>query len=322
MAGPARLEFDPSEMLSYAATLANAGDELRTAATRLKGLGGSAGDLPPGVLGMVQAETGAAAAMVAGAASAYAAAGTAVRNAAAQARAAGEGGGWQAAADGGAKVIKHLGSMITLYDKDFSGTDVRRLDRAATAAKAMADLTGTKDLATLLKFDDYRKAYRDAAIAQGTSPLSRLRQTMREKVRAGLEQNIGGRQISGAPGAPPRPPLPADATGFRRFVRRGAGYVPLTGAGLDLYTLDSDKKALIKDRSIRNATAILASGAHVTADLAQVGMIGPWAPVTFVPSAAVAAGAEVTGAALDVGVLAIDLGTMAVDKVRDKVPFL
>jgi len=93
-----------------------------------------------------------------------------------------------------------------------------------TAAKAMADLTGAKGLATALKFEDFRKAYRDAQIAPGDTPVRQLRKAMSERLRSSMNGKIL------APPATPRPPLPANASGFRRVVRTGAGLVPGGGS--------------------------------------------------------------------------------------------
>lgn len=321
MAAPMRLEFDPGEMTSYAFVLTGAAGELDAAANRLKTAVGGGAELPPGVMATVSGIVSPTARTLAVGADLYFAAAREVTAAAAQARAAGEAaGGPTPGLDAGVKVVKHLGAITVLYDKDFSGTNVPRLDRGMTAAKAIADLTGAKGLATALKFDDFRKAYRDAQIAPGDTPVRQLRKAMSERLRSSMDGKIF------ATPATPRPPLPANASGLRRVVRTGAGLAPFAGAGLDFYALDSDKKAHDKDPSIRNKLAVLASGAHVTGNVLQLGLTNPF---TFAPAAVFATGAEATGLALDVGVLALDsaepvfkIGKDAVNIVRDKVPLL
>jgi len=311
---PGRMVFDPPAMLGLAGTLSSAAGELTEAAAQLRSAVGGAGDLPPGILNAVQNDTASASRLLEAAADTYDAGSREVRRQAEQARRAGDAAGsWVPAASGTfAKITKHAGAITLEIDKHVNGGTVQRGARRLLAAKSLADLSGIKGLQTVLKFDDWRAAYRDAQIRRRDTPLVKLRETFKRRIRDQVTKNPNGdifdrragtgRPLTGVPN------VPANA-GLRRFARSAAGVAPGVGMVSDAAQALADKRELQKKDSFRNRLAVIASGSHVASDVAQIGIASPF----IAPAAVVAAATEAVGTVADVGVLAIDIAPVVKD---------
>jgi len=316
MGGPMRYEFDPAEMTGYAGTLSRAGSELSDAANRLKSAVGGAGDLPPGVLAAVQSEVSSAGRLLSAAADVYEAAARDVRRAAAAARRAGQDEGWFPSAGSTiTKIVKHGSAVLVEIDKHVNGGNVKRTARRRIALNALGDLTGLKGLQVAAKYAEWQKAYREARMRSGDSPVTRLRKTFEQRVRNQQRANPNGDLYKGGadPGRRVGPRGPAAANrGLRRMLRVGAGAAPGVGVSVDAAGMASDISELRKKDNLRNRLAVAASSLHVASDGAQAAIFSPAAPV-----AAVAAGAtEAVGTAADVGVLVIDTAPIIKDAAK------
>jgi len=304
--------FDPAEMLGLAGALGNAAGDLQEAATKLRSAVGGAGDLPPGVLAAVRAETASASRLLAAAADTYEAGSREVRRQAERARAAGEeAGSWVPLSAGtGGKILKHGSAIVLEVDKYLNGGRVQQGAKSVMAAKLFADLSGNKALQTVLKFDDWRAAYRDARVRPGDTALTRLRKTYQRRLRDGIATNLNSIRIGHQPDTGRSVPGLSQGSDGLRPANRGlkrlsgtlAGAAPFAGFAADGLMLAADVKA-VRDRATpRNILAVTAAGCMSPPTPCRRPPSGHQAVLTA-PAAVLVDGAATVG---DIGVLAID----------------